>query len=342
MINKENTISKDMFAPAHVDPSKSEKIAKPSLNFWQDSWFRVRKNKAAVVSMVILVILIIMAFVGPLLSPYASDTQNTKHNNLPPRIQGLEDVHWLPFDGTLTRRDGAVYNAYEVRKIDAYYWFGTDNLGRDLFARTWEGTQVSLFIAFMAALIDMLIGVSYGAISGYLGGRTDSIMQRIIEVIVGIPNLIVVVLMIIVLKPGIMPIIIALSITGWTSMARVVRGQVLKFKGQEFVLAAKTLGASDTSIIFKHMIPNMFGVIIINTMFSIPSAIFFEAFLSFIGLGLQDPHSSLGTLVNDGFVSMIAFPYQMIIPSVMIALIMVCFNLVADGLRDALDPKMRD
>ncbi|MFF2446169.1 oligopeptide ABC transporter permease [Neobacillus sp. NPDC058068] len=342
MINKENTISKDMFAPAHVDPSKSEKIAKPSLNFWQDSWFRVRKNKAAVISMVILVILIIMAFVGPLLTPYAYDFQNTKHNNLPPRIQGLEDVHWLPFDGTLTRRDGAVYNAYEVRKIDAYYWFGTDNLGRDLFARTWKGTQVSLFIAFMAALIDMLIGVSYGAISGYLGGRTDSIMQRIIEVIVGIPNLIVVVLMIIVLKPGIMPIIIALSITGWTSMARVVRGQVLKFKGQEFVLAAKTLGASDTSIIFKHMIPNMFGVIIINTMFSIPSAIFFEAFLSFIGLGLQDPHASLGTLVNDGFVSMIAFPYQMIIPSVMIGLIMVCFNLVADGLRDALDPKMRD
>lgn len=342
MINKENIISKDMFAPAHVDPSKSEKIAKPSLNFWQDSWYRVRKNKAAVVSMVILVILIIMAFVGPLLTPYAYDFQNTKHNNLPPRIQGLEDVHWLPFDGTLTRRDGNVYNAYEVRKVDAYYWFGTDNLGRDLFARTWKGTQVSLFIAFMAALIDMLIGVSYGAISGYLGGRTDSIMQRIIEVIVGIPNLIVVVLMIIVLKPGIMPIIIALSITGWTSMARVVRGQVLKYKGQEFVLAAKTLGASDTSIIFKHMIPNMFGVIIINTMFSIPSAIFFEAFLSFIGLGLQDPHASLGTLVNDGFVSMIAFPYQMIIPSVMIGLIMVCFNLVADGLRDALDPKMRD
>lgn len=342
MINKENIISKDLFAPAHVDPSKSEIIAKPSLNFWQDSWFRVRKNKAAVVSMVILIILIIMAFVGPLLTPYAYDFQNTKHNNLPPRIQGLEDVHWLPFDGTLTRRDGNVYNAYEVRKIDAYYWFGTDNLGRDLFARTWKGTQVSLFIAFMAALIDMLIGVSYGAISGYLGGRTDSIMQRIIEVIVGIPNLIVVVLMIIVLKPGIMPIIIALSITGWTSMARVVRGQVLKFKGQEFVLAAKTLGASDTSIIFKHMIPNMFGVIIINTMFSIPSAIFFEAFLSFIGLGLQDPHASLGTLVNDGFVSMIAFPYQMIIPSVMIGLIMVCFNLVADGLRDALDPKMRD
>jgi len=342
MSNKDIAISKDMFAPAHIDPSNSEKIAKPSLNFWQDSWLRVRKNKGAVVSMIILLIMIIMAFVGPMITPYDYDTQNTKHNNLPPRIQGLENVHWLPFDGTLTRRDGNEYNAYEVRKVDAYYWFGTDNLGRDQFARVWKGTQVSLFIAFMAALIDMAIGVAYGAISGYLGGRTDSVMQRIIEVIVGIPNLIIVVLMILVLKPGIIPIIIALTITGWTSMARVVRAQVLKFKGQEFVLAAKTLGASNSSIIFKHMIPNMFGVIIINTMFSIPNAIFFEAFLSFIGLGLQEPHASLGTLVNAGFKSMIAFPYQMIIPSIMIALIMVCFNLVADGLRDALDPKMRD
>ncbi len=342
MTTKENTISKDMFVPAHVDPAKSEKIAKKSLNFWQDSWLRVRKNKGAVICLVILVVLIIMAFVGPLLTPYSYDTQTTKYNNLPPRIQGLEDVHWLPFDGTLTRKDGTEYNAYEVRKVDAYYWFGTDNLGRDIFARLWKGTQVSLFIAFMAALVDMLIGVTYGAVSGYLGGRVDSIMQRIIEVIVGIPNLIIVVLMILVLKPGIIPIIVALTITGWTSMARVVRGQVLKFKNQEFVLAAKTLGASDLSIIFKHMIPNMFGIIIINTMFSIPNAIFFEAFLSFIGLGLQEPHASLGTLVNDGFKSMIAFPYQMIIPSIMIALIMVCFNLVADGLRDALDPKMRD
>ncbi|WP_462408985.1 oligopeptide ABC transporter permease [Neobacillus sp. Marseille-QA0830] len=342
MTNKDIVITKDMFEPAHVDPSKSEKIAKASLNFWQDSWLRIRKNKGAVVCMVILLLLIIMAFVGPLLSPYEYDTQNTKHNNLPPRIQGLENVHWLPFDGTLTRRNGTEYNAYEVRKVDAYYWFGTDNLGRDLFARVWKGTQISLFIAFMAALVDMLIGVTYGAVSGYVGGKTDSILQRIIEIIVGIPNLIIVVLMILVLKPGILPIIVALTITGWTSMARVVRAQVLKFKAQEFVLASKTLGASNISIIFKHMIPNMFGIIIINTMFSIPNAIFFEAFLSFIGLGLQEPHASLGSLVESGYKSMIAFPYQMIIPSIMIALIMVCFNMVADGLRDALDPKMRD
>jgi oligopeptide transport system permease protein len=342
MLNKDTNISKDMFSPAQVDLARSEKISKPSLNFWQDSWLRVRKNKGAVVSLVIIVLLVIMSIIGPLLSPYKYDTQNTKHNNLPPKIEALENISWLPFDGSLKRKDGTEYYPYELRKIDNYYWFGTDNLGRDIFARIWKGAQVSLLIAFLAAVIDMVIGVSYGAISGYLGGRVDSFMQRFIEIIVGIPNLIVVVLMILVLKPGIIPIIIALTITGWTSMARVVRAQVLKFKNQEFVLAAKTLGASDSSIIFKHMIPNMFGVIIINTMFSIPNAIFFEAFLSFIGLGLQEPHASLGTLINEGFTSMIAFPYQMIIPAIVISVTMVAFNLIADGLRDALDPKMRD
>lgn len=342
MINKQPTISKELFAPAHVDTTTSEKIAKPSLNFWQDSWLRVRKNKGAVISLVIVVLLIIMAFVGPLITPYAFDQQNTNNANLPPRIQGLEHISWLPFDGTLKNRQGVVLHPYETKNVKQYYWFGTDSLGRDLFARIWKGTQISLFIAFFAALIDMLVGVTYGAVSGYLGGKIDGFMQRILEIIIGIPNLIIVVLMILVLKPGILPIVIAIAFTGWTSMARVVRAQVLKYKNMEFVLAAKTLGASDASIIFKHMIPNMFGVIIINTMFSIPNAIFFEAFLSFIGLGLQEPNASLGTLINDGFRSMIAYPYQMIIPAIMISLLMIVFNLIADGLRDALDPKMRD
>jgi len=342
MTNKDTVISKDMFQPAQMDLLKSEKIAKPSLNFWQDAWLRVRKNKAAVVSLFVTILLVVMALLGPILTPYKYDKQNTAHANLPPRIQGLENIHWLPFDGTVTTRFGKELHPYETKQIKEYYWFGTDILGRDQFARVWKGTQVSLLIAFFAALIDMLIGVTYGAISGYVGGKVDSIMQRIVEVLVGIPNLVVVVLMILVLKPGIIPIILALSITGWTSMARVVRAQVLKFKNQEFVLAAKTLGASNGSIIFKHMIPNMMGIIIINTMFSIPNAIFFEAFLSFIGLGLQEPNASLGTLINDGFKSMLAFPSQMVIPAVIISIIMIAFNLIADGLRDALDPKMRD
>ena len=144
MINNEQKIAKEMFEPAHIDLSKSERIAKPSLNFWQDSWLRVRKNKGAVVSFVVLVILVLMAFIGPLLTPYAYDTQNTKNANLPPRIQGLENVSWLPFDGTLTKRDGTVIHPYELRQVKEYYWFGTDGLGRDMFARIWKGTVRSV------------------------------------------------------------------------------------------------------------------------------------------------------------------------------------------------------
>ncbi|MBS2968381.1 ABC transporter permease [Metabacillus sp. KIGAM252] len=341
MINTEKK-SQDLFVPAPLDSTKSERIEKPSLNYWQDSWLRIKKNKAAIVSLIVLFLIVIMAFVGPFMTPHSAREQNTKHSNLPPRIQGIENVSWLPFDGELKKKDGTIIQPYEQREVKEYYWFGTDQLGRDIFARIWKGTQISLLIAFVASLIDLLVGVAYGAISGYIGGKVDGFMQRIIEILVGIPNLVVVILMILILKPGIIPIIIALTITGWTTMARVVRASVLRMKNQEFVLASRTLGASDAKIIFRHMLPNMFGVMIINTMFSIPNAIFFEAFLSFIGLGLQDPNASLGTLVNDGFRSMILFPYQMMIPAIMIALLMVAFNLIADGLRDALDPKMRD
>ncbi|MDX8289600.1 oligopeptide ABC transporter permease [Metabacillus indicus] len=338
----EKEISKELFQPAKIDSSKSEEINKPSLNYWQDAWLRVKKNKAAVVSMIVIILLALLAFIGPAVSGYDSARQKATHSNLPPRIQGLENVSWLPFDGTRTLNNGEEVNVYEQKQIKEYYWLGTDNLGRDQFTRIWKGTQISLYIAFLAAFIDMVIGVAYGAISGYFGGRIDNVMQRIIEVLMGIPNLVVVILMILILKPGIISITVALTITGWVGMARVVRAQVLKLKNQEFVLASRTLGASHSKIIFKHLIPNLVGVIIINTMFTIPNAIFFEAFLSFIGLGLQDPLASLGTLIDEGFKSMRAFPYQMIYPAIVISVIMVAFNMIADGLRDALDPKMRD
>ncbi|TXC90754.1 ABC transporter permease [Metabacillus litoralis] len=343
MSKQDEKISKDLFQPADLDSSVSEKISKPSLNYWQDAWLRVKKNKAAIVSIVVLFLLAILAIAGPFLNDYDYKEQNAKHSNLPPRVEALENISWLPFDGTLTKKNGEVYDAYELKGAsDAYYWFGTDSLGRDIFTRVWKGTQVSLYIALLAAFIDMIIGVAYGAISGYYGGRVDTIMQRIIEILVGIPNLVVVILMIIILKPGIISITIALTITGWVGMARVVRGQVLKYKNQEFVLASRTLGANDRKIIIKHLLPNLVGVIIINTMFTIPSAIFFEAFLSFIGLGLQDPLASLGTLIDDGFKTLRLYPYQMIFPAIIISTIMICFNMIADGLRDALDPKMRD
>ncbi|GIN62968.1 peptide ABC transporter permease [Robertmurraya siralis] len=339
---EQEKIAKEMFSPAQLDSAKSEEISKPSLNYWQDAWLRVKKNKGAIVSLVIIAILTIMALVGPHLTGHTYEEQNLQHNNLPPRIPVLENVSWLPFDGNLTRKNGDVYNAYEQKNVEEYYWFGTDSLGRDLFTRLWKGTQVSLYIAFLAAAIDMIIGVIYGAISGFVGGRTDNIMQRVIEILSGIPNLVVVILMTILLDPGILSITLALTITGWITMARVIRAQVLKLKNQEYVLAARTLGLSNGKIISKHLVPNLAGVIIINTMFTIPSAIFFEAFLSFIGLGLQPPDASLGTLIDEGFKVLQLYPYQMIIPATVISLIMICFNMVADGLRDALDPKMRD
>src|SRR5699024_6194087 len=233
-------------------------------------------------------------------------------------------------------------------------------------------TRVSLIIALVAAVIDLFIGVAYGGISAYYGGRVDNIMQRILEILIGIPNLVVIVLMILILQPGITSIVIALTITGWTGMARIVRGEVLKLKGQEFVLAARTLGTSNGKILRKHLIPNISGIIIINTMFTIPSAIFFEDFLRFIGLSLVPPEtsfrtlinavfeinrlysdilciivicsdlneSSLGTLVNAGFENIWLYPYLLVYPAVLISVIMIAFNLIGDGLRDAFDPKM--
>ncbi|MFS0560187.1 oligopeptide ABC transporter permease [Terribacillus sp. 179-K 1B1 HS] len=236
----------------------------------------------------------------------------------------------------------ATYDKYAAKGFeDEYFYFGTDRLGRDIWTRVWDGTRVSLLIAVAAALIDLVIGVAYGGIAAYYGGRVDNYMMRFLEVIIGIPNLVVVILMILVLDPGIWAIIIALTITGWTSMARIVRGEVLKLKGHEFVLASRTLGAPNRKIIGRHLIPNVMGLIIVNTMFSIPSAIFFEAFLSFIGLGLPSPAASLGTLINDGFKTLQTTPSMLVFPAVLISIIMIVFNILGDGLRDAFDPKMR-
>ncbi len=337
-------VPKEKFKPAIIDSGESEVINKPSLNFWQDAWYRVRKNKGAVVSGIIILLIVIMAFVGPLISGKEFDTQNVRHNNLPAKIPVLENVGWLPFDGTIVNKAGNTIDMYEVKKVEegTYYWFGTDSLGRDMFTRIWKGTQISLYIGLLAAAIDLIVGVAYGAISGFFGGRLDNVMQRITEVLIGIPNLIIVVLMILILEPGIISITIALSVTGWVTMARVVRAQVMKLKEQEFVLASRTLGASNAKIIFKHLVPNLAGIMIINTMFTIPSAIFFEAFLSFIGLGLQAPLASLGTLIDDGFRALLTHPHILAFPAIVLSLILICFNLLADGLRDALDPKMRD
>lgn len=214
-------------------------------------------------------------------------------------------------------------------------------MGRDMFARSWEGIRISMIIAVIAAVLDLVIGVVYGGISAFYGGRVDNVMQRIIEVLYAIPNLIVIILMMMVLKPGIIAIALAMVITGWVPMARIVRGQILKLKNEEFVMAARTLGASNGRIIWKHLIPNSLGPIVVNITFTIPRAIFFEAVLSFIGLGLQPPNTSLGVMIEEGFRMLRFYPHETLIPGLLIALLMLGFNLLGDGLRDSFDPRMR-
>ncbi|UOQ86517.1 oligopeptide ABC transporter permease [Gracilibacillus salinarum] len=374
-------ISPDKFKRVHLAEERGEELTRPQLSYWKDAWIRLTKNKGAIFGLIVLVFIIFMALVGPFFNDYDIEEANYDAAYLPPKIQGLgwlgfdgyqtyevqgateEEAIQRGMEGyeleeqyvrskevvlTPEESDDGYYtvaidaNAYAAQGFeDEYFWFGTDKMGRDLWTRIWKGTQISLYIGFLAAMIDMVIGVLYGGVSGYYGGRTDNIMQRIIEVLSGIPNLVIVILMIILLNPGLLAITIALTITGWIGMARIVRGQVLKLKNQEFILAARTLGANDSRILMKHLIPNVISVIIINTMFTIPSAIFFESFLSFIGLGLQPPIASLGTLIDSAFDSYRVYPYMLLFPAVIISLLMIGFNILADGLRDALDPKMR-
>jgi len=268
METKRRDPTPDLFRTLDVDRQEGERIAGPPVGFWKDSWIRLKKNRGAVISLTILILLFALAFViGPLLSQYS------------------------PYAQDLSRRYAGP---------SAGFWFGTDNFGRDMWTRVWEGTRVSLYIGFLAACLDMFVGVTFGAISGYLGGRVDDVMQRAIEILNGIPYLVVAILAMVVFKPGIITISIALGITGWTYMARIVRGRMLQLKNQEFVLASRSLGAGGSRLVRKHLLPNSLGPIIVNLMFTIPAAIFAEAFLSFIGLGIQVPDASLGSLISEG------------------------------------------
>ena len=310
METQDRQLDPGLFEPAEVDRQEGERIAGPSVGFWQDSWIRLRKNRGALVSLGVVLFLFAMAFViGPLIStqsPYAQDL------------------------------------ARGYRGPTSEFWFGTDKFGRDMWTRVWAGTRVSLYIGVLAAFLDIFVGVLYGAISGFLGGRTDNVMQRGIEILNGVPYLILAILAMIVFKPGIITITIALGLTGWTFMARIVRGRMLQLKDQEFALASRSLGASGTRLVWKHLIPNSLGLIVINLMFTIPAAIFAEAFLSFIGLGIQVPEASLGSLISDGAAELRFHPGLLWFPSAVFCLLMICFNLLGDGLRDALDPKMRE
>ena len=315
-----------------VNQADSVRIDKnyASQSFWKDVFARFIRNKGAIFGAIMILIIVFFAIFGPGMNEYDFDNVNIPHQNLAPRMPGLENVGI--FDGS----EG------ETNLDDVYYWFGTDTFGRDLWTRTWQGTRISLYIAFVAVIIDMAIGMSYGLISGYFGGAVDAVMQRILEIINGIPTLIIVTLLMLVMKPGLSSIITALLITGWVGMSRVSRAQILKLKEQEFILASRTLGEGSFSIIFKDILPNIFGQLITMSMFSIPNAIFSEAFLSFVGLGVPAPMASLGSLINDGYKSFLIHPYMLVFPALVLALLMLSFNMLADGLRDAFDPRMQE
>lgn len=313
-------------------------------NFWKDVLIRYFRKASAVIGLVLIVVITALAVAGPGMNEYTYSGQELSQKNFAPRIKALEKFGIFDGSETISTTTGSKTINYYIEKglNDVEYWFGSDNFGRDIWTRTWAGARVSLIIAIAAAIIDMVIGMSYGLISGYFGGKVDIVMQRFLEVANGIPRLVIVTLLLLVLQPGMLTIICALMLTEWVGMSRIARAEMLKLKEQEFVLASRTLGAGHFFIIFKEVLPNIIGPIITQVMFSIPTAIFTEAFLSFVGLGIPVPQCSLGSLISEGFNSFTTHPYQIIPPIVVMALLMLSFNLVADGLREALDPKMKE
>ncbi|MBZ2175290.1 ABC transporter permease [Schnuerera sp. xch1] len=303
-----------MFQKAPDELRDSEQIRRPSIKYWADVWRRLKQNKLAMTGLILLIIMGIMSIIGTRINGFKYFEQDYSQINVRPNSE---------------------------------YWFGTDELGRDLFSRIWLGARYSLIIGIAAAFIDFGIGVLYGGIAGMSSHRIDAIMMRIAEVIYSIPYMLVVVLLSVVFSTAgagtsMFVLIFAMTITGWVPMANLVRGQVLQLKESEYSLASESLGASDRWILRKHIIPNALGPILVNVTLTIPRAIFSEATLSFMGLGLQPPKPSLGTLANDGLAGMqVGLFYQILIPAVFISLIMFSFNVLGDGLRDALDPRLR-
>lgn len=267
-------------------------------NFWKDVFIRYFRKVSAVIGLVLIILITLFAAIGPGMNEYTYSGQELSQKNFAPRVKALEKFGIFNGDEAMRTTTGSKTINYYIEKglDDVEYWFGSDNFGRDIWTRTWEGARVSLIIAIAAAIIDMVIGMSYGLISGYFGGKVDIIMQRILEIANGIPRLVIVTLLLLVLQPGMLTIIFALMLTEWVGMSRIARAEMLKLKEQEFVLASRTLGAGSFFIIFKEVLPNIIGPIITQVMFSIPTAIFTEAFLSFVGLGIPVPQCSLGSL----------------------------------------------
>ena len=324
----QNKISPEDFTPLADSYFKEEALDTEEIGYWKASWQRLKVNKIAMTAMVIIVILILFAFLGPRLSPYSYDQQ--------------------------VRGDEAMWPCFK-------HPFGTDRLGRDLLVRCMIGARISLLVGLISAVIVMIIGSIYGSISGLIGGKVDIFMMRIVDIVYSVPEiLLIVVIKMIISEPltnlidnvpafhslqkigsGLIAIFIVYGCLYWVGMARIVRGQVLQLKSQEFVTAAEALGCSRGRMIREHLLPNCIGQLVATAMLQIPSAIFTEAFLSYLGIGVSAPMASLGSLTSEALNGITSYPYRVFFPAAIISLIILSFNLFGDGLRDALDPKMK-
>ncbi len=305
---KNMNLKPEDFQKVGIDEKEAEVIQRESLSAWKDSWQRLRQNKMAMTALGILGLIVLAAIFAPFFSKYNYYSNDLMSTNKPPSSE---------------------------------HWFGTDDLGRDIFVRTWYGARISLIVGLAAAAIDLFIGVIYGGIMGYFGGRVDNIMNKFSEILYSIPYLLVVILLLVVLEPSLGTIILALTITGWITMSWIVRGEIMQLKNREFVLASRSMGAGSARLLFKHLLPNAVGPIIVTITLSVPNAIFAEAFLSFLGLGVQAPIASLGSMINDSLTGWLYYPWRFLFPAILISLTMLSFNIFGDGLRDALDPKLK-
>ena len=301
-------LKKESFVIKGKDTVRMESISRPSLSFWQDAWRRLRKNKAAFVGLCIIILYTVLAIFAPMFSKYS-----------------MSDM------------DVTARNAF----ISAEHWLGTDATGRDLWVRIWMGARVSLSIGFIAAVINACVGAVIGGLCGFYGGKLDMIVMRIVDLLYGIPSLIITILVVMVLGKGIAPLIVAMCVVGWIGTCRFVRGEVYRIKEQDFVLAAKVLGIPNFKIIIKHIIPNILGMLVTNLCMAIPGAIFQEAFLSYIGLGITPPNCSWGVICKEGIQYLRYYPHQVFVPAFFVCTTMLALNLLGNGLRDAVDPKLR-
>lgn len=342
-----------------------------SVSYIRDVWKRFKSNKTTVIASLIILLIVALGIFGPYINSFTYLEQDTDRAYMPPRIPGLEKLGI--FDGTkvvtIQKRNIENYqdaiievvNEYDIKsrtgtvtmmdvKIDVYkqknaediyYWFGSDSLGRDMFTRLWQGTRVSLILAFAVTAVNLSIGLVVGAVAGYYGGWVDMLIQRLLEIMTSIPQLPLTILLIMWFGSGIVPLIIVFVLTGWVGTSNSVRIQFYRYKNREYVLASRTMGAKDRRIMYRYILPNAVGTIITNVALSLPFVIFQEAGLSYLGLGIQAPNPSIGQLLSDGQKVLIEYPYLLLFPGLVIILLMLSFNLLGNGLRDAFNPDLR-